>query len=183
MAKNKPIRTALAALLLLSMPLVLAEGAWQHHKTGDGTAFEERWVSTNAIMSMSSNETLASDLLLGASLYEDGGLYVWVTHTSSEICKFSDWKLAVDKTVIPIKPKLGEDTKATVLHPVDDAESANLLKLFSVGEKVAVRFHANCDNMFYLNYIGTATMTYSLNGSSAALKFVVGDEQGSIHVE
>jgi len=52
-----------------------------------------------------------------------------------------------------------------------------------VGEKVAVRFHANCDNMFYLNYIGTATMTYSLNGSSAALKFVAGDEQRSIHVE
>ena len=114
---------------------------------------------------------------MGASLYEGGGLYVWVTHRSSEICKFSDWKLAVDKTVIPIKPELSEDTKATVLHPVDDAESANLLKLFRVGEKVAVRFHANCDNIFYLNHIGTATMTYPLNGSSAALKFVGGDEQ------
>jgi len=177
MAKNKPIRTALAALLLLSMPPVLAEGGWQHHKTGDGTAFEERWVSTNAIMSMSSNETLASDMFLGASLYEGGGLFVWVTHTSSKICKFSDWRLAVDKTVVSIKSELDEDTKATALHPVDDAESAKLLKLFRVGEKVAVRFHANCDNMFYLNYTGTATMTYSLNGSSAALKFVGGDEQ------
>ncbi len=177
------MKSIVVVLALLTGVNAYASDAWEQYSSGDGTAFEERWVVTSAIKSMSSNETLASDLQLGASLYEDGGLYVWVTHISSEICKFSDWKLAVDKTVIPIKPKLGEDTKATVLHPVDDAESANLLKLFSVGEKVAVRFHANCDNMFYLNYIGTATMTYSLNGSSAALKFVAEDEQRSIHVE
>ena len=42
MAKNKPIRIALAAFRLLSMPPVLAEGGWQHHKTGDG-----RWLRVN----------------------------------------------------------------------------------------------------------------------------------------
>ena len=77
--------------------------------------------------------------------------------------------------MIPVNSKLGEDTKATALFPANDAGSLNLLELFREGERVAVRFHANCDNMFYSNYIGGATMTYSLNGSSAALQFLSGD--------
>lgn len=168
----KPIVAVLAMLIGVN---AYSATAWEHYSSGDGTAFEERWVVTTAIKSMSSDETLASDSYLGARLYGDGGLFVWVSHAASELCKFSDWKLAVDKTVIPIKPELREDTKATGLFPVDDAESIKLLKLFREGEKIAVRFHANCDNMFYLNFIGTATMTYSLDGSSAALEFLAGD--------
>jgi len=169
------VKSIMVVLAILTGVNAYSATAWEHYSSGDGTAFEERWVVTTAIKSMSSNEKLASDLHMGASLYEQGGLFVWVNHASSELCKFSDWKLAVDKNVIPINPKLSEDTRATALHPVDGAESVKLLKLFREGEKVAVRFHANCDNMFYLNYIGTATMTYSLGGSSAALEFLTRD--------
>ena len=166
------MKSIVVVLALLTGVNAYASDAWEQYSSGDGTAFEDRWVVTSAIKSMSSDETLASDMYLGAKLYKDGGLFVWVSHVSSELCEFSDWMLAVDKTVFPIKPELNEETKATALFPVDDADSVKLLKLFREGEKIAVRFHANCDNMFYLNYIGTATMTYSLSGSKAALQFL-----------
>ena len=140
--------------------------------TAGGTAFEERWVSTDAVSFMSSNETLAADMRLGAALDEDGDLRLWVTHVSSEFCEFSEWQLAVDKTIFQVNAEIREDARATELHPADDAESATLLQDFEAGESVAVRFRANCDNMFYSNFVGTATMTYSLFGSSEALQFL-----------
>lgn len=169
------MKSIFVVVALLTSVTAYAATAWEHFSSGDGTAFEERWVVTEAITSMSSDETLASDMHLGAALQEEGGLFVWVTHTSSEICNFSEWRLAVDKTVISVNSDLGEDTKATALFPANDAESVNLLELFREGERIAVRFHANCDNMFYSSYIGGATMTYALDGSSAALQFLEGD--------
>ncbi len=169
------MKSIVVGLALLTSVTAHAQTTWEHFSSGDGTAFEERWVVTEAIASMSSDETLASDMHLGAALQGDGGLFIWVAHASSEICKFADWKLAVDKTVIPVNPELREDTKATALFPTNDTESVNLLELFREGEKIAVRFHAKCDNMFYSNYIGGATMTYSLEGSNAALQFLTED--------
>jgi len=166
------VKSIVVVLALLTDVNAYASDSWEHYSSGNGTAFEERWVVTSAIKSMSSDETLASDMHLGAKLDKDGGLFVWVSHRSSELCKFSEWKLAVDKTVISINSELGEDTEGTALFPVNDAESAKLLNLFREGERIAVRFHANCDNIFYLSYIGTTTMTYSLNDSSAALQFL-----------
>lgn len=176
MGKLATVRLFVAALCLLSVPSTNAEAAWKYFSSGDGTAFEKRWVGTNAIVSMSSDETLASDMPLAAALWKDGGLFVFVSHTSSEICEFSDWELAVDKSLIAVESELAEDTKQTHLFPVDSAESRKLLTLFGDGNRIAVQFHAKCDNMFYSKYVGTVTLTYSLEGSKAALRFLRGVE-------
>jgi hypothetical protein len=168
------VKLIVGVLALLSSVNAYAATAWEHLSSGDGTAFEERWVANTAILSMSSDETLASDMPLAAKLWKGTGLFIFVSHTSSEICEFSDWKLAVDRTLISVNSKLAEGTKQTGLFPSDDAEAEKLLKLFGEGEKIAVRFHANCDNMFYLKFVGPVTLTYSLEGSSAALSFLRG---------
>ncbi len=161
-----------SVLTLLTTSSAIADGAWHFYKTGNGTAFEERWVGTTAIESMSSNKKLASKMHLAASLGEDDGLYVWVTHPDQDFCRFSDWKLAVDQSVVRVNSELGESTEATVLTPIDGEASEEFENLFREGERIAVRVRAECDNQFYLDYIGTATLTYSLSGSGAALNYL-----------
>jgi hypothetical protein len=168
------VKSILVLLALLTGVSAYAATAWEHHSSGDGTAFEERWVTTNAIESLSSNETLASNMFMGAALNDGGGLYIWVAHPSLELCKFSDWRLAVDQAEISIEPKLSDGEDATVLTPMDEGESADLRRLFRNGQKIAVNVYANCDNMFFLQIKNTVTMTYSLSGSEEALKFVTG---------
>lgn len=177
MVRRRQVYAAFAASLSLVMTPVLASAEWLQHKTGDDTAFERRWVSTDAIESMSSSDTLADDMYLSATIRETRGIALWVSHVSSELCEFSDWQLAVDKSVVSIKSELAEDTSATRIFPRDDDEAARLLELFRTGERVAVQFHTSCDNMFYLTFIGTSTMIYSLDGISSALDFLSNEAQ------
>ncbi|MHA7809679.1 MAG: hypothetical protein ACX933_07740 [Marinobacter adhaerens] len=149
-----------------------AATVWEHLSSGDGTAFEQRWVVSSPIVGMSTNKQLASDMILGATLEGDSGLAVFLNHASSKICKFSDWKLAVDQTVIPIKAELSENTDQTLLVPEEQAWARELLVLFRDGKRIAVQFHANCFNFLYLKYVGSVTLTFSLDGSQKALEFL-----------
>lgn len=171
------MKSIVVALALLTGVSAYAATAWEHHSSGDGTAFEERWVAADAIKSLSSNEKLASTMVMGAALTDNGGLYVWVGHPSPELCEFSVWRLAVDKTVISIESELSDGEDATVLTPIDEGESAELRRLFRDGQKIAISVYANCDNMFFLKLKSTVTMTYSLSGSKEALNFVTGAAQ------
>lgn len=95
------------------------------------------------------------------------------THdTEKDKCDYKDWKILIDATNIPILGYTFEPAKTELKAGLGVPED-ELWSLFRKGLKLAVQVEQKCDS--FSGESNLISYTFSLRGSYAAYKFVLGD--------
>jgi hypothetical protein len=151
-------------------------GSWHHSIEGNGTAFDDRWVTAEPLPDASSQFTVN----MHAVINDDGHLAIrnggntggWAI--DGKACSDDEWRIAIDQQEFEIARTNGSTTgKATFLTFVDpDA----FWKAFKTGSRMGVQFtrSGKCISSERKNASSVYTLVYSLRGSAAALKFIAG---------
>jgi len=99
-------------------------------------------------------------------------LIIAATHDEeNDKCDYKDWKITIDATNVPVLGYSFEPAK-TELKPKLGTPEDKLWNLFRKGLKLTVQVEQKCDS--FSGASNLISHTFSLRGSSAAYKFVLG---------
>jgi hypothetical protein len=146
-------------------------GDWGFRVESDGTATENRIAFTPA-HSYSSNEPKPNLVIRRKKPDSPVELLITDIHDKErEKCDYKDWKVTIDTTNVPVLGHTFEPAK-TVLKSNWGTPEDELWSLFRKGLKLAIQVEQKCDS--FSGESNLVSHTFSLRGSSAAYKFVLG---------
>jgi hypothetical protein len=146
-------------------------GDWELRVESDETATESRVAVTSAQLYSGSK---AQPNLVIRRIKLDSRLELLVTAThdkEKDKCDYKDWNIMIDSTHVPVLGYTFEPAKTELKAKLGSSKN-ELWSLFRNGLRLMVQVEQKCDSFSgeskLMNY------TFSLSGSSAAYKFVLG---------
>jgi hypothetical protein len=149
-------------------------GDWEFPAEGDGTAIDGRVALTPA-QSDSVVEPRSNLVISRMKPGSPPALLITDTHDEAkDKCSYKDWKVMIDSTNVPVLGYTFEpvktELKAKLGNPQDE-----LWSLFKKGLELVVQVEQKCDSAAGKPKL--ANYSFSLRGSSAAYKFVLGSAE------
>lgn len=146
-------------------------GDWELLIESDGNEIERRVAFTPAHPDSGSGQ---KPKLVIRRIKPDSPVELMITATHDEKndkCDYKDWELMIDATDVPVLGYTFEPAK-TELKPKLGTPQDKLWNLFRKGLKLKVQAEQKCDSNSGVST--PVSHTFSLRGSSAAYKFVLG---------
>ncbi|MCB0230064.1 MAG: hypothetical protein KDH90_13225 [Anaerolineae bacterium] len=152
------------------------ENIWEFHIEGGGTPFEKRWAKTYPLTDESSSGSMIGFAAI-RTVERNPVLYIGDPSPLAKVlfsalageglvCDFDNWRLAVDRQEFRIADSLrSTDDSATFLLPQD---AIAFWQAFVDGSLLAVQLERTCNGN-----MEEVTMVYSLNGSKAAVEYIL----------
>ena len=146
-------------------------GDWEFRVESDGTAIERRVALTPA-QPYSDSKPRPNLVIRRMKLDSPLELLITATHDKEKNqCGYKDWKIMIDATNVPVLGYTFEPAK-TELKAKWGSPEDELWSLFRKGLKLVVQVEQKCEH--FSGESNLINYTFSLRGSSAAYKFVLG---------
>jgi hypothetical protein len=149
-------------------------GDWEFPVEGDGTAIEGRVALTRA---QNHSDAEPKPNLIIRRMKPDSPLDLLITAThdiQKDKCDYKDWEITIDSTNVPVLGYTFEPAKTELKVKLGNPKD-ELWSLFRKGLKLEVQVVQKCDS--FAGKPKPANYSFSLRGSSAAYKFVLGSAE------